>query len=66
MKVLSEPGITFVRRNVPYGSEKELGMWPEERPERGSGSEPVYLQAYCGYCNGRKAIAILPSQRAGV
>ena len=44
MKVLSDPGIVFVRKNTPKGSEKELGMWPEGRPGRGSGSEPVYLQ----------------------
>lgn len=43
MYVLSELGILFVRRNALKGREKEWGMWPEERPGRGSGSEPRYL-----------------------
>ena len=66
-KVLSESGIVFVCKNAPEGSEKELGMWPEGRPERGSGSEPVYLQGHRTYYNGRRegdvAITFQESER---
>ncbi len=37
------PGGVWVERKEVKGRERECGMWPEERPARGSGSRPVNL-----------------------
>jgi hypothetical protein len=44
--VYDADGVLCVSTKCVYGSGNELGMWPEGRPGRGSGSEPRYLRLF--------------------